>query len=140
MSGMQAQDEAVDLADDFLESLGLSTGEMTPEDRVMDYLTEGSSRRIDTFKYELRHHMEMYQFLLEKNINITKNLLKDGRAQAVQLTKTEYAKIHLHYYLLMQHCPMFMDLTNRPAAKIETIVDQIVALDDMKEIIEKDRS
>jgi hypothetical protein len=130
----------LDEADDLLTRMGLNLGASTPEDRFMDSLTDGKCPRIASLRYWLNGEMDIHSFLLEKGLKVTKNTFKDGKHQELALTKLEYARIQIEYYLHMQHLPWFQQLrTDLPACDMANVIEQIIAYGDMKNVIERER-
>lgn len=131
----------LDEADEFLLSLGLSTGETSPEDRFWDSFTEGGAPKLDMLKYWLNHELYKYYFILQNNIKITKDTVKDGVLQARILPKLDYAKLHIQYYLQMHHLSWFMKIADdREPCNMQIVIDKILLHPLIRTLIEKDHT
>lgn len=122
--------------DEALASLGISTV-TTREDELYLLLTEGKVPRISNCRYWMVGEMSRYKQMVELGIRITKDKVYEGILQPVMLSKIEYAKIAIAYYLQCYHLPYFQDLDGKPAASLPKMVDKLVQYPDIKEIIEK---
>lgn len=143
-----------DLAlDDFMESLGMSSGPMapqTPEEEFYEYLSSPPAPRIATIRYWVMHEMSKFQFLKEKQTLIQvkedKEVSIPGAATAKtiktvtkDLDQLGYAKLSLEYYLLMHHLPRFqlVERNHKPVCSMSIMVDLLANNDIIKEVIYK---
>ena len=128
-----------DVANDFLESLGLSDKPLDPNDQFWNEFTSGGTPKIALVRYWLISEMDQYHHLKALNINITKNVMKDGKIIARPVSQLDYGKAMVKYYLQMYHLPRFSPgfHTGRDPADMNNIVERIVAHGPVREIIEK---
>jgi len=124
--------------DDYLKDLGFDDTPRSREEQLYGILTAGHYKKIDNCRYWLTHEMAKYQFILNRNIKITKDVFSEKNVTARPISKLDYAKIHLEYYLQMYHLPYFIKLDDgKEPANMAKIIDLIVAYLPIKEVIEK---
>ena len=130
--------------DDYLKDLGFDDTPVVPrsrEEQLYAMFTIGSAKRIDNMRYWLGHEMAKFLFILNNNIKVTKDVFKDKEVLAQPISKLDYAKLHVQYYLEMYHLSHFMKSNDgREPANMTKMVDMLVAYPDVKEVIVKDWS
>lgn len=124
--------------DDTLAALGISAETPTRADELYLIMTEGKFKKIDNCKYWLTHEMAKFGFLNSKTVRTGREVFNDGKVIIKSLTKVEYAKLMLEYYLNMYHLPYFQDLPGRPAADMGKFVDLLMTYEPIKKAVEKD--
>lgn len=124
--------------DDALAAIGLDTKPITREDELYLILTEGKHQKLAMCRYWMRAEMARFKYLMDDcKLKLTVDVVLDGKLQAKQITKLNYAKLCLRYYLQMHHLPYFQDLDSKPAANLDKMVELLAAHHDIKEVIEK---
>lgn len=135
---------ALDEADDFLASMGLSAAPAPhyssppadPNEAFYQELTGGRYSKIDNMVYWMKSEMAIYLHILENHVNLTKNSMVDGRPAAKPISRMEYGRIVLRYYLDMQHLPRFQKINEKTPCDYATMIDKIVAYQPMQNVIE----
>src|SRR5215813_12724388 len=107
--------EAQEDQSDFMESLGLETRPNSPEEALMEYLTEGNYKRIHTIRFWLMHEMARFQDLKKNEVNLTKEKFSQIKQEVINypLTNKEYATLSVNYHLRSNYYGWFMDTANR---------------------------
>lgn len=123
---------------DFMESIGLETKPNTPEEAMMQHLTEGNCGKIHSIRYWLRHEMARFYYMKKDNIQITRSIIENGQLVNKPLSNIEYAKIAITYHLRGNYGSWFMEgVTNRPKCDIVKVVQDIVEHPSIVDVIEK---
>lgn len=130
----------LDETDTFLESIGIDTTPLSPEDLFMDDFTSGTYTKVDNLRYYLLHELAKFTFLLEENVKITRYtyVINQDKAFDQQLSILDYSKLHIKYYLQMYHLPRFTtEFAGKKVCDITATVEMIVKLPRIKELIDK---
>lgn len=123
--------------DSLLDMLDLDSGPVTGTALLWTKLTEGQHQKIHTLRYWLKFEMCRMTHMLDHNIKITKYILKDGQAANAPISRLDYARTAIDYYLDTYHLPWFtQDIDNHGVAAKGEIIDKIVAHPDIKEVID----
>lgn len=129
---------SADDCNDLLASLGLSDYQGTPSDQFFDELTSGSYKKIHNLRYWLVSEMSRFQSMLDDNIKFTRTVMESGALVNRALTKMDYAKVSIRYYLEMHHLPRFLKLNeHQEPCDLATVVNMVADYPDVKEVIEK---
>lgn len=127
--------------DSLLDMLGLDSGPVTGTALLWTKLTEGQHQKIHTLRYWLKFEMCRMVHMLDNNIKITRSIVKDGQAINAPLSRLDFAKVAIDYYLDTYHLPWFTnDIDNRGVADKSEIIDKIVAHPDIKEVIDGEKN
>jgi hypothetical protein len=137
---MQAEDE------DLEAMLGLGEAVATeatvpardPNERLWSILagSEGKYKKIDNLGYWLRCEMSRLDQMLGHDLQVTRYVIRDGKPQNVQISRMDYAKIAIEYYLQSHHLTWFMGREGFEPADMGIIIDRVAAYPSIKKVIE----
>lgn len=134
------QEANVDLADDFLESMGLESKPLTPEDALMTRFTEGSGfTKIHEYRYLVRHELFAYYHIQECGYDLTKwSVDKDTKIEyKKKADKYDWLRIRTKYYLQMKFLPWFtQDMSGLGSVDYNKIIDMLMSHPYITEVIE----
>lgn len=132
--------EATKDADDLFSLLELDDTPFDANDRFWEELTTGSYKKISNIRYWLITEMSRFEHLKERNVKITKNKVTNGAHQDAPLSRIEWAKISLEYYLMCYHLPRFDKEIHKSntlgVCDMAVMIDRIAAYEDVREVIE----
>lgn len=135
---------SIDDVDDFLADLGIkdASASMTPDEKFYYDITAGGMPKIGNLIYWLRHEMARFQYTKGKGILIQREEIKASPKGPVkgykEVTNLDYARTSIEYYLLMTYLPRFRHTEDhRPLCTMGTVLDMVLANDDVKAVINK---
>jgi hypothetical protein len=123
-----------------LADLGLSGAPPTREEELYILLTDGKYKKIDSCRYWLSGEMaRFYSMVNKENVKVGREVVQDGKVVLKLMSKMEYGKLSLRYYLKMYHLPYFERLDNRKEpANLDKMVDLLVDYPPIRDTINKD--
>lgn len=135
MPDVDATDDAS--LDDLFGAIGITNAPITREDLFAnENLTQN---KIDLLRFWLRHEIATFHSMVDKGIVPCKiqisTVTKVGSYRPVSVL--DYGTACIDRYLCIYHLPWFMDLPGRPALDRPAMVQRILAMPNVKEVIEK---
>lgn len=130
-----------ELEDDFLDDLGFEQApKKGPNESFLDYLNSPPHPRIGNLVFWLKHEMAKFQFTCEyysTHKEVTVSTPKGPTKTWKDITKEDYARISIEYYLLMTYLPRFRRVDERPLCDMSTVLDSIMKVEEIKHVIKK---
>ncbi len=109
--------------DDFasiMAQFGLSEKvNVSPEEMFYQQQTSGASPKIDNLSHWLRHEMAHLDHLIECGVKLTLKGLKEGQPFDRLLTRIEYARLMVIYYMQMYHLTRFNGMMGAEAPRLD---------------------
>ena len=127
----------LDEGDDLLKSLGLSAAPIDSNDLFFQEITNGKYTKIDNMIYWMKDEIAKWLFLQSHNTQITKNVVSNGKPFVRTLTRMEYSKLMLKYYLQQYHLPRFSKEVFATPCDYDTVIGKIVTYERMKKVIDE---
>lgn len=137
---MENDDHEPDL-DDLMQAMGFEKPVInrSPEDEFLVYLTFGATPRIINLLHWLKHIIGQFEYLLEKDINITVTAYDKNIVGQKPVSRENYTRLMVEYYLYMCHLPRFdknLSATGK-VCDMKVTLDRIMCLEDVKAIFSK---
>lgn len=125
--------------DDFLDGIGFDLSPPTAEDGLMSYLTEGDYKGIAIIRWWLKSEMARYNDML-KNNNIVIYISTRDKETLIPsqkpITKLEYAKIAVKYYILMYHLPWTDGTLSKGEFNMDRMAQRLLDVPAIKEMLD----
>jgi hypothetical protein len=128
--------EEADL-DDLLEGLGLDAKPLDANERLYSELASGKYTKLDNMVYWLKAEISKMLHMQEHHVYCTKNSVATGGNPIVKrLSRLEYSRLMIKYYLQMYHLPHFRKVNDREPCDYKIMVDKIVTYPPIADAIE----
>lgn len=130
-----------DILDDFLSGFDIPAGTMsplTPEEFVMQRLTEGKNSHIAIVRYNLMQQLEFRDMLRKQGVIMRRDTVEHGIAVARELTTREFARVVCEDYIKTRHHATLEFATHDGRGKVNMakLMDLVCEHDTLKNVIE----
>lgn len=108
--------------DDFLSGFDIAPGTMaplTPEEFVMQRLTEGKNAHIHIVRYHLMQQFEFRDMLKRQGVIMRKNTIENGVQVQRELTSREFASLVCEDYIKTRHHATLQFATHDGRGKVD---------------------
>ena len=134
------QEDAEGELDDFLDSIGMDTKPLSPEEIFMSRMS--SDGRLAAYRYYIRHELFHYYDAEEKGweMSLPKKNKETGVINRVKADKWDWIDLRTKYYLMMKHLPYFMgDIAGITKSDIDKVSCMLLEHNDIKPVIEANK-
>ena len=142
MRPVMSDNQIEDTLDSLLDQLGMSElgKPMTPEEHFVEYITSDVNHRLLNMTSWLVHEIHHFEHIKEKGVQVCISVSSERGVIQRQITRAEYVKHMIEYYLCMYFLPRFQETyyigaTCMPKCDLEATLTLFMQHDAIKKVI-----